>query len=153
MKTDKCTHDPYWIGNYGTCMVCRAEKAEAELATLKQQLEKAESLPIELAAKLDDAQQQLAEAREERGNTLSALGEHPESEIDISARIRQLRDEGRAHFHDSTKLRKELSEARTKLQQAEALCQRFIDKVHFGLARSKETYAQCCDFLGIKPLE
>jgi len=24
-----CKHDAYWIGNYGTCMVCRAEAAEA----------------------------------------------------------------------------------------------------------------------------
>jgi hypothetical protein len=24
----KCSHNEYWKGHYGTCMICRAEKAE-----------------------------------------------------------------------------------------------------------------------------
>ena len=31
----KCKHNPYWIGNYGTCMACRAEQAE-QLASEQQ---------------------------------------------------------------------------------------------------------------------
>lgn len=34
----------------------------------------------------------------------AALGEHLDTEIDLAARISELRDEGRAHFHDNTKL-------------------------------------------------
>ena len=35
-ERSKCGHERYWIGNYGTCMCCRAEKAEAALAAEKQ---------------------------------------------------------------------------------------------------------------------
>jgi len=35
---NKCDHDLYWRGNYGNCMACRAEKAEAELAVVSRAL-------------------------------------------------------------------------------------------------------------------
>jgi hypothetical protein len=65
---------------------------------------------------LDTHKQQLAEARELLEDSLAALGEHPESEIDIPARIRQIRDEGRAHFHDVTRLLKDLKAAHKALR-------------------------------------
>lgn len=35
-----CGHSPYWTGAYGTCMACRAEKAEADLAAKSAECEK-----------------------------------------------------------------------------------------------------------------
>ncbi len=36
MGNPKCVkHNSYWTAAYGTCMACRAEKAEAELAQAK----------------------------------------------------------------------------------------------------------------------
>jgi chromosome segregation ATPase len=43
----------------------------------------------------------------ERLNILAALGEHPDSPVDIPQRISDIRDEGRAHFHKLTNLRAE----------------------------------------------
>ena len=43
--------------------------------------------------------------KEERENILSALGEHPDSPVDIPQRISDVRDEGRAHFHKLTESR------------------------------------------------
>lgn len=35
----KCGHNSYWIGHYGTCMVCRAEQAESALRDKEAQIE------------------------------------------------------------------------------------------------------------------
>ena len=35
-----CQHDNYWTGIYGTCMACRAEKAESLNKILRDGLEK-----------------------------------------------------------------------------------------------------------------
>ena len=40
-----CGHDGYWRGIYGTCMVCRAEAAEAEVARLAAIVDRAEIDP------------------------------------------------------------------------------------------------------------
>lgn len=42
--------------------------------------------------------------QEERENILAALGEHPDSPVDIPERVAAIRDEGRAHFHNLTRL-------------------------------------------------
>lgn len=44
----------------------------------------------------------------ERENILAALGEHPDSPVDIPQRISDIRDEGRAHFHTLTRIRQQL---------------------------------------------
>lgn len=41
---------------------------------------------------------------EEREKILAALGEHPDSPVDIPQRIAAIRDEGRAHFHTLTRI-------------------------------------------------
>ena len=51
----KCKHDPYWTGCYGTCMICRAEKAESELAA-------AQSRIVELLDCNDRLKRQVSEA-------------------------------------------------------------------------------------------
>lgn len=39
LEMSTCIHSPYWIGHYGTCMVCRAEKAESALIEANTQLD------------------------------------------------------------------------------------------------------------------
>lgn len=34
---DKCEHSAYWQGNYGTCIACRAEIAEAQLKASQEE--------------------------------------------------------------------------------------------------------------------
>lgn len=52
----ECGHEKYWIGNYGTCMACRAEKAEKDLSTSaiiwKNRAEKSEVLAADLQIKI-----------------------------------------------------------------------------------------------------
>ncbi len=35
-ERSECGHDRYWVGNYGTCMACRADKAEAAIHGFRQ---------------------------------------------------------------------------------------------------------------------
>lgn len=44
----------------------------------------------------------------ERENILSALGEHPDSTVDIAQRVSDIRDEGRAYFHALTRATEQL---------------------------------------------
>lgn len=37
----KCGHNSYWVGQYGTCMACRAERAEARVAAAQTLLRNA----------------------------------------------------------------------------------------------------------------
>lgn len=48
--------------------------------------------------------------REEIENAKSALGEHPDSLVDLAQRISDIRDEGREHFHTVTRLQERMSE-------------------------------------------
>jgi hypothetical protein len=51
----------------------------------------------------------------ERENILSALGEHPDSPVDIPQRVTDIRDEGRAHFHNLTRTQERLIEERGRV--------------------------------------
>jgi hypothetical protein len=53
-------------------------------------------------------ERELAAATEEIQNIKSALGEHPDSHLDVPLRIKAIRDEGRSHFHAYTKTMFEL---------------------------------------------
>lgn len=55
----------------------------------------------QLAAKKEH---ELTAANQRIENALAALGEHPDSSVDIAERIGQIRDEGRGHFHTVTNL-------------------------------------------------
>lgn len=51
----------------------------------------------------------------ERENILAALGEHPDSPVDIPQRVSDIRDEGRAHFHNLTRTQEQLIEERRRV--------------------------------------
>ena len=65
-----------------------------------------------IAAALTEAESENRKLKEEVENAKSALGEHPDSPVDIAERISGIRDEGRAHFHGATALQSKLGEAR-----------------------------------------
>ena len=58
--------------------------------------------------------------KEERENILSALGEHPDSPVDIPQRISDVRDEGRAHFHKLTETGNRLNDERRRVSELSA---------------------------------
>jgi hypothetical protein len=69
----------------------------------------------------------------ERENILSALGEHPDSPVDIPQRISDIRDEGRAHFHNLTQLQERLRDAHRKVGELSAE----VEKQPLALACTK----------------
>jgi len=56
-------------------------------------------------------ERELAAALSQIESAKSALGEHPDTEIDLAQRISDIRDEGRAHFHAYTNALKAKEEA------------------------------------------
>jgi len=66
MSMNTCGHNEYWVGNYGTCVMCRAEKAEAELEEARKELDSCGKL-IGLDYRLDKAKADLAAVRKELG--------------------------------------------------------------------------------------
>jgi len=55
--------------------------------------------------------------QEERENILAALGEHPDSSIDIPQQIADIRDKGRAHFHVLTQTQENLRNEQRKVRE------------------------------------
>lgn len=78
-------------------------KCKLDIVVVKQ----AEDCPVH-PDPIPDARQ------EERENTLSALGEHPDSPVDIPQRVSDIRDEGRAHFHSLTQILDQLEKAKAE---------------------------------------
>lgn len=82
-----CGHDAYWTGNYGTCMACRAEKAEAALAEARGQAEKFANGMINLR-KENAAQASQIELHEKAGE--SAARQYAAMAIQIAALSEQV---------------------------------------------------------------
>jgi chromosome segregation ATPase len=78
---------------------------EAQLAQCQQQLA---TDALQFASRIVALEQDLARLRSKLEAANAALGEHPDTELDLAARISELRDEGRAYFHENTRLRQEL---------------------------------------------
>lgn len=41
----KCNHNPYWRGHFGTCMICRCERAENALQRIIEHKEARDQQP------------------------------------------------------------------------------------------------------------
>lgn len=68
----------------------------------------------------DELREQLQSATEKLENARAAFGEHPDSEIDLAARISQLRDSERDLFHRNTALGERLQAATREGDEARA---------------------------------
>lgn len=75
---------------------------------------------------------------EERENILSALGEHPDSPVDIAQRISDIRDEGRAHFHVLTQTQENLRDAQRKVRELASETCRLNGKLSSEISRNED---------------
>ncbi len=61
----KCVHDPYWIGCYGNCMACRAEKAELSAKQWQEMSTISERNKMLVKHELEDKEEECARLRAE----------------------------------------------------------------------------------------
>lgn len=105
---DESPFEPLRTTTSGTTEPTSAMK-DADITRLKAEVER-------LTAALADARE-VATKNEDEADALrddiedarSALGHHPDAEIDLAAEIARIRDESRAHFHDVTELTRKLA--------------------------------------------
>jgi hypothetical protein len=57
-----CGHAEYWLGNYGPCMACRAEKAESERNQLKESILRHEEVGVRQNKEIERLKAQLQKA-------------------------------------------------------------------------------------------
>lgn len=62
------------------------------------------------APEVAELQEKLRAAQERIEAAKAALGEHPDTDIDLAERISQIRDEGRAHFHTVSRLQERIAQ-------------------------------------------
>ncbi len=74
-------------------------------------------VPHELKPRVKQIEEDRNKALDVIENALGALGEHPDSDINIATRISEIRDEGRGHFHTVTKMGVELASARGMIRR------------------------------------
>lgn len=144
----KCGHDKYWIGNYGTCMACRAERAELLNETSKEavrqftekwrQAESALSEQVQITEgeriRRKSAEGFLAAARQAESELSSAkqqiLSQMKSYEAQIAAaqeRIKELSTENADVHAENVKLADALDAAQTRIELLEKLVED-IDK-------------------------
>jgi septal ring factor EnvC (AmiA/AmiB activator) len=79
-QMNKCGHNEYWTGHYGTCMACRSEKAESQLAKVTAERDR-------LKAELDEVVV-IASSRLERINALESDKDFFKEQLEVSKKIR-----------------------------------------------------------------
>lgn len=112
----------HWEGCWATphhhnCAVAKIDDLTDELLAAYEQIKRLRKTSDEAYAKgfadareRAEVERELTSANQRIEDALVALGEHPDSSVDIAERIGQIRDEGRGHFHTVTNLLQRISQ-------------------------------------------